>query len=528
MPLTCIQTLVTGELTRLDATNLRGEVWSAIHRVKPRPMLFCPECGVRLHAKRSHKRLRFFAHDLANRHCSLTGETEEHRHLKRLIAERVRSERGWHAIIEAGPDDGDHGGWRADVLASGPEGRRIAFEIQLAPMTTAVGRDRAAQYDADRVESIWITPENPQWVMRIPTLVISAPGPLTEADAGQIRVVLGVWQLGRSGRLEPRGGNPPLDGIVARLLTGHLRTHVLVRPDELKVVIAPAEDIDVAARKPSALVAPAPSQELPPVRRPRRGEGYPKHKDEASLYYGLDAWGDEVYRSLYQARQRFEQASELEITGRAAAEESQGDRFLDSARKQIDDLRAELDEYERRIEVEAGDLRPDVDHSRIVRYGRGKLEWAQSEFATLRAAARNQVPNTAATVNMPTTEADNKVGDADLDNALFRARKCFAEASEAQGAERGRLEALALGHLEVAARQIAAMERRAGILAHMAAEKSDEAARSITTAHERRLRDEAIEDARHHEHSLQVTRDLIGRAQRHLARLQAAHSVTLD
>ncbi|MGZ4173661.1 MAG: hypothetical protein ACXVQR_04195 [Solirubrobacteraceae bacterium] len=45
--------------------------------------------------------------------------------------------------------------WRADVLARGPESRRIAFEIQLAPMTAAVGRERVADYDADGMESFW-------------------------------------------------------------------------------------------------------------------------------------------------------------------------------------------------------------------------------------------------------------------------------------------------------------------------------------------------------------------------------------
>jgi hypothetical protein len=97
-----------------------------------------------------------------------------------LVAELIRSHEGWTATIEADADAGDHGGWRADVLASGPEGRRIAFEIQLAPMTAAVGRERAARHGRDRVESIWLTPDNPQRAMKIPTLAVSSLKP----DAG--------------------------------------------------------------------------------------------------------------------------------------------------------------------------------------------------------------------------------------------------------------------------------------------------------------------------------------------------------
>lgn len=83
MPLTCILTTSDGNLP-VDATAISARKWAAVHRVRPRPLLACPECGVRLHAKQSHRGLRFFAHDHANRDCSLNGETEAHRHLKRL------------------------------------------------------------------------------------------------------------------------------------------------------------------------------------------------------------------------------------------------------------------------------------------------------------------------------------------------------------------------------------------------------------------------------------------------------------
>lgn len=528
MPLTCIQTTKTGGLARLDVTELRGEEWSALHRVRPRPLLSCPECGGRLHAKQSHKGFRFFAHDHANRGCSLTRETEEHQHLKRLVADLVRSEVGWESIIEAGPDDGDQGGWRADVLARGPKGRRIAFEVQLAPMTAAVGRERAAVYDADKVESIWITPANPQWVMRIPSLAIRAPDQLTEVDAGQIRVVRGIYQLGGTRRLEPRGGNPPLSRIVTGLLTGEYRTQVLVQPDELKVVIAPSADIDVALREATNAAPVTPLPELPRVQRPTRAS-YPTQKDEASVLYGFDDWAGDVYRNLYNARQRFEEASDLESSTRATAMAQQGRGLLDAAARQVEDLRAELDEYVRKIEDEPEALRSGMNHRRCANYGREKLTWAQTELSRLRAARRHRISASEGNAAPSQSQtATNKSGDVAFDNAIFRARKCLTDSAKAKGAERAQLEAVAHSHLGVAANQVARMARDVDFAARMLEEKSEQASRAASTLYERTIRQEAATEVPYYEHRHKAARDQLSRAQAQLDDFRAVYGATFD
>jgi competence CoiA-like predicted nuclease len=170
MPLTCILARPSSVSQRFDATDAQDSEWQRVYRVRPRPLLTCPECLSRVHAKVSRRGLRFFAHDQAQRGCSLGGETQEHLHLKRLLAQIIRSNPNWSVVIEAGPMEGDTGGWRADVLATGVEGRRMAFEVQLAAMTVADGIERAGVYERDRVEQVWLTPSNPSWALNIPTL----------------------------------------------------------------------------------------------------------------------------------------------------------------------------------------------------------------------------------------------------------------------------------------------------------------------------------------------------------------------
>jgi len=103
--------------------------WRSVHRVRPRVRLLCRWCRRALHAKVSSRGLRFFAHDVEDKRCRLTGETLQHRLLKSALAGAVRL-CGWHAILEARDADGR---WIADVLATSPDGsRRIAWEAQLA------------------------------------------------------------------------------------------------------------------------------------------------------------------------------------------------------------------------------------------------------------------------------------------------------------------------------------------------------------------------------------------------------------
>lgn len=165
MPLTA--QLQTGVF---DATSCDDFAWTSIHRARPRPSLLCRSCDATMHAKVSKLGMRFFAHDRAQPTCPSAGETLEHLLLKWQLAEHIR-ESGWIANIEAEPDIGDAGGWRADVLAIG-DGRRVAFEVQLATMTVDVGADRTARHARDAIETVWVTSRNAPWLYALPGIKV--------------------------------------------------------------------------------------------------------------------------------------------------------------------------------------------------------------------------------------------------------------------------------------------------------------------------------------------------------------------
>jgi hypothetical protein len=81
------------------------------------------------------------AHDSKPENCASQDESVDHLRLKKIIAGLIRSS-GFEAVVEAGPSASDVGGWRADVLGVGVDGRRVAFEVQLAGMTIAEGQER--------------------------------------------------------------------------------------------------------------------------------------------------------------------------------------------------------------------------------------------------------------------------------------------------------------------------------------------------------------------------------------------------
>lgn len=167
-----------------------------------------------MHAKVSPRGLRYFAHDRRQVDCDLHGETLLHRQLKACVAAFVRR-RGWTAALEAVPELGDAGGWRADVLASDPSsGRRIAFEVQLAAMTTDEARARTARYGADGIETVWLTTRAAPWLWKIPGCQIAAPQP----DADSFTVARGLMKLDGERWRMPLG--VPLENVIGGLLTG--------------------------------------------------------------------------------------------------------------------------------------------------------------------------------------------------------------------------------------------------------------------------------------------------------------------
>ena len=143
----------------------------------PPALLSCRACGSS--AKVSKLGMRFFAHRAAASDCPTVGETIEHRLLKIELAAAIR-DAGWHAELEV-PGTG----WRADVLATSPDGaRRIAFEAQLAAATVQDLTERTATMGADDVEVCWVTDKDTAWVTHVPSARVRRPAPTAPAAAG--------------------------------------------------------------------------------------------------------------------------------------------------------------------------------------------------------------------------------------------------------------------------------------------------------------------------------------------------------
>lgn len=216
VPLTAIY-----EDSVIDATICSDDEFARVHRVRPRARLQCRECGASVHAKESRYRLRFFAHDRQANGCPSAGESAEHRALKHWIAAAVRRV-GWAALPEASPRVGDHGGWRADLLAVHPDGaRRVAFEVQLAAMTAIEGVERSERYERDGIETVWMTTRHAPWLLAIPSvraIEFDAEGPSDpKVDRGVVVMTSG-W-----GGFE--NTHIPLDSFIE----GYLKSEIVPR-----------------------------------------------------------------------------------------------------------------------------------------------------------------------------------------------------------------------------------------------------------------------------------------------------------
>ena len=156
-----------------------------------------------VHAPKHRHRQFYFRHRAAAGCWLSAGESDGHLRLKSDLACLVRAMPGWNADLEVSGN-----GWRADVLASGPQGRRIAWEAQLAAVSAREVKARSEAYAAAGVEVCWVTTQRRGWFGAAPSLLL-APGP-----AGDWMVVDGARALPRQplADLHARRADPNVTG----------------------------------------------------------------------------------------------------------------------------------------------------------------------------------------------------------------------------------------------------------------------------------------------------------------------------
>ncbi|WP_159701477.1 competence protein CoiA [Arthrobacter sp. 18067] len=154
---------------RIDATQVAHEQWRALVDDRNYASLVLIECGLRA-SRVTLRGLQFFRHhrDVA---CSIEhkAESEQHLTMKRALKDKINAAAGWHAEVEhAHPERA----WIADVMSIHISGKRLAFEVQLSPLSEDEYIRRSQRYADDCVGVVWIVPDNLDWFrIQMPMIV---------------------------------------------------------------------------------------------------------------------------------------------------------------------------------------------------------------------------------------------------------------------------------------------------------------------------------------------------------------------
>lgn len=147
------------------------EVW--VRRLGRKRVLLCPGCGEPVHLKAPTQRVWHFAHYQTTRSCfprndaDYDPETPEHRWAKAALARWLAGRPGSDGplfgqariVVESRiPETGQF----ADVLCTTAEGQRVAFEVQVSPLSVSDWKKRAALYASAGVADVWLLC-GPRW-----------------------------------------------------------------------------------------------------------------------------------------------------------------------------------------------------------------------------------------------------------------------------------------------------------------------------------------------------------------------------
>jgi len=130
--------------------------------------------------------------------------------LKHLVLREVRA-LGWDAEPEApGP------GWRADVLAVSPEGRRVVFKVQLSTQSNEETARRQQTLESSGCEVVWITRRVTTWFRKAPTRLVA------NVRDHPAKVTNGLWTFSAKRERFEQRLPVELSAVLRRLTVGDL------------------------------------------------------------------------------------------------------------------------------------------------------------------------------------------------------------------------------------------------------------------------------------------------------------------
>lgn len=176
----------------IDSTD--GVEWAEVHLPGYKD-LRCPcNCGATVVARASDgNRVQHFAKiDESVGRCHASRISPEHVAIQAMIVEAIREMPGWTARSESTGE-----GFRADVLAKGPNGERYSFEVQLSPIHAAEAMDRTERHARAAIKTIWLDGRKQEGLRQLRSVLVR-----------RAESTVGVYRIARGGQWEIEARHP--------------------------------------------------------------------------------------------------------------------------------------------------------------------------------------------------------------------------------------------------------------------------------------------------------------------------------
>ncbi len=151
MGLRCIDTRSGKSIHAFEFSTQEWQSLAAENALKRH--LRTPCCQAEIILRRSKLGTQHFVHRFRGS-CTSASESEDHRHVKRVIVEVARAN-GWQAEAEVDGLSTDREPWRADVLLS-KSTARIAIEVQWSRQSQGETARRQSRYASSGVRGLWL------------------------------------------------------------------------------------------------------------------------------------------------------------------------------------------------------------------------------------------------------------------------------------------------------------------------------------------------------------------------------------